>query len=141
MRRWAKAAAGMMFGVTLAFSPAALAQDEESSDEGEAASGSLQRSNRMEFDARLIRGETAGSGAVFIFQRAPRKLPSMVPRRTSYLRDSVDETLGDRGSESFDDSKAKAIKDAARVEERKKKRNSRSSKKSKRSKSRRSRKK
>jgi hypothetical protein len=138
--RWTWGVAAALVGATLCVAQPAFAQDdEESSSEGEAATGSLQRSNRMEFDARLIRGETAGSGAVFIFQRAPRKLPSMVPRRTSYLRDSVDETLGDRGSVSFDASKAKAIKEAARVEERKKKRNSRSSKRSKKSKKRRSR--
>ena len=55
--------------------------------------GSLRRSNRMEFDARLVRGETAGSGAVFLFQRAPRALPSMVPLRKSYLHRSVDQVL------------------------------------------------
>lgn len=64
-----------------------------SSDEGGAGVGSLRRSNRMEFDARLIRGETAGSGAVFLFQRAPRALPSMVPLRKSYLQQSVDGVL------------------------------------------------
>ena len=32
----------------------------------------LQRSNRMELDARLVRGEAARSGAVYLFQRAPR---------------------------------------------------------------------
>ncbi len=138
--RWTWGAVAMLMGAALCVTPPAFAQDDEGGSEDEAATGSLQRSNRMEFDARLIRGETAGSGAVFIFQRAPRKLPSMVPRRTSYLRDSVDVTLGDRGSNSFDKSKAKAIKEAARVEERKKKRSSKSSRTSKKSKKRRSRK-
>lgn len=64
-----------------------------SGGEGAAGVGSLRRSNRMEFDARLIRGETAGSGAVFLFQRAPRALPSMVPLRQSYLQQSVDNVL------------------------------------------------
>ncbi len=63
------------------------------STEGNAGVGSLRRSNRMEFDARLIRGETAGSGAVFLFQRAPSALPSMVPLRKSYLQQSVDNVL------------------------------------------------
>lgn len=55
---------------------------------------SLQRSNRMEFDGRLIRGETAGAGAVFLFERAPRPLPSMVKKRTSYLADTIRSVMG-----------------------------------------------
>ena len=66
---------------------------QEASAEG---GGTLRRGNRMEFDARLIRGETAGSGAVFLFQRAPRALPSMVPLRKSYLDGTVDEVLGEQ---------------------------------------------
>ena len=66
---------------------------------GDGGAGSLRRSNRMEFDARLVRGETAGSGAVFLFQRAPRVLPSMVARRTSTLQDSVDAVLTPRWEE------------------------------------------
>ena len=69
------------------------AESEPAEAEGSPGLGSLRRSNRMEFDARLIRGETAGSGAVFLFQRAPRALPSMVPLRTSYLQRSIDEVL------------------------------------------------
>ena len=50
--------------------------EEDDEEEGEAAAAeapnaTLQRGNRMEFDGRLIRGETAGSGAVFLFQRVP----------------------------------------------------------------------
>jgi len=62
-------------------------------DAGPGAPG-LQRSNRMEFDGRLIKGQTAGAGAVFLFERAPRPLPSMVARRTSYLDDTVASVLG-----------------------------------------------
>lgn len=77
-------------------------------------SGGLRRGNRMEFDARLIRGETAGSGAVFLFQRAPRPLPSMVPLRTSYLHETVDQRLGQRYAKSLTEAKAKALKDKVR---------------------------
>ncbi len=50
-----------------------------------AATGpSLQRSTRIEFDARLVRGEKA-SGAVYLFQRAPRRFPPLVDLRRSYL--------------------------------------------------------
>lgn len=95
--------------------------DEEEAEEGEegeeapddvkeTASATLQRGNRMEFDGRLIRGETAGSGAVFLFQRVPRPLPSMVKTRTSYLSDTVQEVLGDSGTEQFETTKVEAMK-------------------------------
>lgn len=49
-----------------------------------AAGPTLQRSNRVEFDARLVRGEKA-SGAVYLFQRAPRRLPALVDLKRDYL--------------------------------------------------------
>ncbi|PIE15103.1 MAG: hypothetical protein CSA66_08230 [Proteobacteria bacterium] len=58
------------------------------------ASPVLQRSNRMELDARLVRGETPRSGAVYLFQRAPRRLPPLVTLRQSYLDDIVVPVLG-----------------------------------------------
>ncbi|MEL6180720.1 MAG: helix-hairpin-helix domain-containing protein [Myxococcota bacterium] len=64
-----------------------------SADDG--GGGNLQRSSRMEFDARVVRGEAAGSGAVFLFERAPRPLPSMVARRTTWLDDTVEDVFGD----------------------------------------------
>jgi len=54
----------------------------------------LQRSNRMELDARVVRGETARSGAVYLFQRAPRRLPPLVGLSQSYLDDIVVPVLG-----------------------------------------------
>ncbi|WP_133621826.1 hypothetical protein [Bradymonas sediminis] len=78
--------------------------------EGEAdtsATPSLRRGNRMEFDARLIRGESAGSGAVFLFQRAQRPLPSMINKRNSFLRDTVDTLLGAQWAEKFDEAQTK----------------------------------
>ena len=74
-------------------------------EEEEQTGASLQRGNRMEFDARLVRGERAGSGAVFLFQRVPRPLPSMVDKRSSFLGNSVDEILGARWKKKFDSSK------------------------------------
>jgi len=79
-----------------------LAQAEGSADRGDEESGEqLQRSDSMEFDARLIRGERS-SGAVFLFKRTPRKLPSMVERRRTYLEGSVRRTLGNDWAESFE---------------------------------------
>jgi hypothetical protein len=58
---------------------------------------SLRRSNRMDFDERLVKGQGARSGAVYLFKRTPRKLPELVALRTTYRRRIVDPVLGDRG--------------------------------------------
>lgn len=80
------------------------ADGEQADGEQTAQQGpSLRRGNRMEFDARLIRGESAGSGAVFLFERAQRPLPSMIDKRTSFLHDTVDSVLGNRWAKKFDD--------------------------------------
>ena len=83
----------LAFGLA-SFAPhAAFAEDEEVEvDDGEA--GSLRRSDRMEFDARLVRGQKATSGAVYLFQRAPRALPPLVVLEQSYLDRIVEPVLG-----------------------------------------------
>lgn len=95
----------------VALIPPSLAWAEDSEDE-EASEAvmptNLQRGGRMEFDARLIRGETAGAGAVFLFQRTPRALPSMIQRRSSYLGNTVHTLLGPQWEEKFDESKEKS---------------------------------
>ena len=58
---------------------------------GGTTAGNLRRSNRMEFDARLIRGETAGSGAVVLFDRGQRVLPQLTKARTRFLDDTLAE--------------------------------------------------
>jgi hypothetical protein len=76
------------------------ADESDQEQSSEETDGSPERSDRMEFDARLIRGERT-SGAVFLFQRTPRELPSMVDRRKSYLQDSVRSVLGEKWAERF----------------------------------------
>lgn len=83
--------------------------DDDVDEEAAAASeqgSTLQRGGRMEFDSRLVRGERAGSGAVFLFQRPPRALPSMLERRTSYLDGTVHQVLGDEGVERLDEARS-----------------------------------
>ena len=75
--------------------------------EGEQTTSSLQRGGRMEFDTRLVRGERAGSGAVFLFQRPPRALPSMIDRRSSYLDGTVHQVFGPEGVERLNESRNK----------------------------------
>jgi len=58
--------------------------------------GTLSRSGRMEFDERLVKGQAAKSGAVYLFKRMPRRLPGLVPMRRSYRRRIVEPVLGDR---------------------------------------------
>jgi hypothetical protein len=64
--------------------------------EGTTGDGALRRSNRMEFDERLVKGQAAKSGAVYLFKRVPRRLPGLVPMRKSYRRRIVEPVLGQR---------------------------------------------
>ncbi len=57
-------------------------------------SGSLRRSGRMEFDERLIKGQAAKSGAVYLFKKIPRRLPGLVAMRRSYRNRIVEPILG-----------------------------------------------
>jgi hypothetical protein len=61
---------------------------------GDTSMAGMRRSNRMEFDARLVKGERPKAGAVYLFQRAPRRLPPLVKLRQSYLGEIVDPILG-----------------------------------------------
>jgi hypothetical protein len=58
--------------------------------------GSVRRSGRMEFDERLVKGQAAKSGAVYLFKRVPRRLPGLVPMRRSYRKRIVEPVLGQR---------------------------------------------
>ena len=70
----------------------------------------LQRGGRMEFDGRLVRGETAGAGAVFLFERAPRALPSMVETRSSFLNDTVEQVFGEEEISEVEEKDSKSAK-------------------------------
>lgn len=56
----------------------------------------LRRGERVEFDGRLIEGQTAASGAIYLFERLPSELRSMVAERRSY-RQEILETLYPNG--------------------------------------------
>lgn len=64
----------------------------------------LQRGERIEFDARLIQGQTAKAGAVYLFERASSNLRSMVKDRSSF-RDRIVRTVFPATSESKSDGK------------------------------------
>jgi hypothetical protein len=49
--------------------------------------GALQRGGRVEFDGRLVQGQTAKSGAIYLFARQRTDLRSMVRERDSYRRE------------------------------------------------------
>jgi hypothetical protein len=77
--------------------PAGEADKKSISDqlsEGNEGDGGMRRSNRMEFDERLVKGQAAKSGAVYLFKRVPRHLPGLVPMRRSYRRRIVLPVLG-----------------------------------------------
>ena len=53
----------------------------------------LRRGEKVEFDARLIQGQTAKAGAVFLFERVSSDLSSMVKERRSYRREIIEEVF------------------------------------------------
>jgi hypothetical protein len=50
----------------------------------------------MDFDERLVKGQGARSGAVYLFKRTPRKLPELVALRTTYRERILTPVLRDR---------------------------------------------
>ncbi|MBW2731184.1 MAG: hypothetical protein JRH20_02260 [Deltaproteobacteria bacterium] len=52
-----------------------------------AADGALRRGARVEFDGRLVQGQTAKSGAIYLFARMRSELRSMVAERNSYRKE------------------------------------------------------
>jgi hypothetical protein len=49
--------------------------------------GGLRRGARVEFDGRLVQGQTAKSGAIYLFARKRSELRSMVAEREAYRRE------------------------------------------------------
>jgi hypothetical protein len=49
--------------------------------------GSLRRGGRVEFDGRLVQGQTAKSGAIYLFARKRSELRSMVQERVDYRKE------------------------------------------------------
>ncbi len=88
--------------VTPSFAQEAPAEEGEETPAaaGDPTGTNVVRSGRMEFDARLVKGETAKSGAVYLFKREARNLPPLVPLRRSYRPRIVEPVLGDRPLES-----------------------------------------
>lgn len=75
---------------------------------GSEDSRALKRGERIEFDARLIQGQTAKAGAVYLFERASSNLRSMVKDRVSF-RDRIVRTV-------FPEGKGQAVKDQTKEE-------------------------
>ena len=50
---------------------------------------SLRRGARVEFDGRLVQGQTAKSGAIYLFARKRSELRSMVEERSSYRQEII----------------------------------------------------
>jgi hypothetical protein len=65
------------------------------------AGAAAQYSRRMEFDARLVYGETAGSGAVILFERGQRQLPPLTEQRTRFLSATTEPVFGKKYEPPF----------------------------------------
>jgi hypothetical protein len=59
--------------------------------------GNLQRGGRVEFDGRLVQGQTAKSGAIYLFARQRTDLRSMVRERESYRKEILRTVFTDPG--------------------------------------------
>ncbi|MFH1132794.1 MAG: hypothetical protein V1754_15785 [Pseudomonadota bacterium] len=57
------------------------------SESDQVSSEALQRGARVEFDARLVRGQSAQAGAIYLFARPRSELKSMVKERASYRKE------------------------------------------------------
>ena len=57
------------------------------------AQEAVQRSNEMEFDARVVKGQRA-EGAVYLFQRATRPLPPLLHYKRNYIGAIVSPIFG-----------------------------------------------
>ena len=53
----------------------------------------LQRGGRVEFDGRLVQGQTAKSGAIYLFARQRTDLRSMVRERQEYRKELLRSTF------------------------------------------------
>ena len=69
--------------------PAPAAAREPARPEPQVDPGSLRRGGRVEFDGRLVQGQTAKSGAIYLFARKRSELRSMVQERTEYRKEML----------------------------------------------------
>ncbi len=78
---------GLLLGF-LAFVP--QAKGEESAAAGKqrsAPAGALKRARHLEFDERLIMGQSLKSGAVYLFERKDSEIQSMLKIRKDYRQE------------------------------------------------------
>ena len=84
-RKWV--AAGLLLGF-LAFSPQGRADEAASSaDDGGASVRTLKRARHMEFDERLIMGQSLKSGALYLFERKDSEIQTMLKIRRDYRQE------------------------------------------------------
>lgn len=62
-----------------------------------AADGALRRGARVEFDGRLVQGQTAKSGAIYLFARMRSELRSMVKERSTYRKEILRTVYSEEG--------------------------------------------
>jgi len=83
-RRWITA--GLLLGF-LAFAQQGKADEAAISADGEEAPRSLKRARHMEFDERLIMGQSLKSGALYLFERKDSEIQSMLKIRKDYRKE------------------------------------------------------
>ena len=78
---------GLLLGL-LAFAQTGKAQEASVSvGAGEGAKPSLKRARHMEFDERLIMGQSLKSGALYLFERKDSEIQTMLKIRRDYRQE------------------------------------------------------
>jgi len=65
----------------------AFAQTGKAQEAGEGAKPSLKRARHMEFDERLIMGQSLKSGALYLFERKDSEIQTMLKIRRDYRQE------------------------------------------------------
>ncbi len=99
-------ARGRVDDVPLAAQSAERADSEEEA-QGSRSTSSLRRSNHLEFDARLVRGENA-EGAIVLFDRGRRVFAPLTESRSRFIGQTISETLGPERARRFAERSASA---------------------------------
>ena len=81
LKKWLSG--GILFSLLL-FPLAGRADDDPDAGKRVNTPGSLKRSSRIEFDERLIVGQSLKSGAIYLFQRKDSEIQSMVKIRKDF---------------------------------------------------------
>ena len=78
---------GLLLGLLAFSAPASAEEAASSADDGGASVPTLKRARHMEFDERLIMGQSLKSGALYLFERKDSEIQTMLKVRRDYRQE------------------------------------------------------